>query len=146
MENRFDLYDLPEGHEERFLEKMDQRLLRRQNRRIALRWTAAAAAAAAILLLVLPAGDRYFRGARTPEAVYNAYLQQIGTCYEQLARNYTVDAFAWEATLASLTQETIPLVDQLPDEMPDREKTRILKQYYGALLDGANRLKEEWNN
>ena len=146
MENRFDLYDLPEGHEERFLEKLDARTRRQQSRRIAFHWTAVAAAAAVLLLLVLPVGSRHFRGARTPEAVYCAYLDQIGSCYEQLARNDQVDAFAWEATLASLTQETIPLVDQLPEEMSDREKTRILKKYYGELLDGANRLKQEWNN
>ena len=46
MENRFDLYDLPEGHEERFLEKLDARTRRQQSRRIAFHWTAVAAAAA----------------------------------------------------------------------------------------------------
>jgi len=146
MENRFDLYELPEGHEERFLAKWDAHIERQQRTRARLTWAAAAAAAAIVLLLVLPFGDRHFRGARTPEAVYCSYLEQVGSYYEQLAQDSGSDPYLWEATLTSLTRENIPLYDQLPEEMSNRQKTRILKQYYGELLDGAHRIRQEWNN
>lgn len=142
MENKFDLYDLPEGHEARFLEKLDAATGRRQRRITVLRWSAVAAAACLCLLLVLPAGNRHFTGARTPEDVYCAYLDQVGSYYEQ----FSDGTEEWQEAFAALTDEAIPLFDQLPDEMPDREKTRILKEYYGELLDGAAQLKKKWNN
>ena len=142
METRFDIYDLPEGHEARFLEKLDAATARRQRNRTALRWSAVAAAAALALFLVLPVGNRHFAWARTPEAVYCAYLDQVGSYYEQLAGGPE----EWEAAFTALTDETVPLFDQLPDEMPEREKMRILKEYYGDLLDGAAQLNQRWNN
>ena len=146
MDTRFDLYDLPEGHEARFLEKLDAVTARRQRNRTVIRWTAVAAAAAVCLLLILPLGNRHFLGARTPEAVYCAYLDKVGSYYEQMGSNSAGETGEWEAALTALTTETIPLFDQLPDEMPAREKMRILKQYYGELLDGAAQLKQEWKN
>ena len=147
MENRFDIYDLPEGHEARFQLKLDAARNRQRSHRI-LRWTAVAAAAVAAILCVvqIPAGNRHFISARTPEAVYTAYLDKVGSYYEQLASTNALHAEDWEVALASLTNETIPLFDQLPDEMSDREKVRVLKRYYGELLDGAELLQNEWNN
>ncbi len=147
MENRFDIYDLPEGHEARFQMKLDAAKNGQRSHRI-LRWTAVAAAAAAAILCVIqiPGGNRHFFRAHTPEAVYTAYLDKVGSYYEQLASSDALHSEDWEAVLASLTNETIPLFDQLPEEMPDREKVRVLKRYYGELLDGAELLQNEWNN
>ena len=146
MENRFDIYDLPAGHEARFLEKLDAATTRR--RRAAHPWAilTTAAAAAVLCFVLIPTGNRHFFNARTPEAVYMAYLDKVGSYYEQLARSEAQTSDDWEAALATLTNETIPLYDQLPEEMPDREKVRILKRYYGELLDGAELLQNEWNN
>ena len=38
MENRFDLYDLPEGHAERFQEKLTVRLARQHRRKLVFRF------------------------------------------------------------------------------------------------------------
>ena len=51
MENRFDLYDLPEGHEERFQAKLEPRLARARRLTRVFRWTAIAACLAAVLWL-----------------------------------------------------------------------------------------------
>ena len=85
MENRFDLYELSEGHEERFEAKLEARLARRR-RRVPMFW---ATAAAAVLALVLWVGISrpHIQRARTPEAVYTAYLEQIGELYHLLAAN-----------------------------------------------------------
>ena len=147
MDARFDLYELPAGHEDRFLAKLDAATARKQRNRTMLRWTTAAAAAAAIVcLLVLPSRNRHFFGARTPEAVYCAYLEQVGSYYTQLSANGLADESEWDTALTALTGETVPLFDQLPEDMPARQKMRILKQYYGELLDAADLLKHEWNN
>lgn len=146
MDTRFDRYEIPAGHETRFLAKLDA-ATRPQRRQNVLRWSAlATAAAAAILAFVLiPGGNRHFLGARTPEAVYCAYLDKVGSYYEQLGASGTTEAGEWEAALSALTDESVPLFDQLPEEMSRREKVRVLKKYYGALLDGAERLREDWN-
>lgn len=147
MDTRFDLYEIPAGHEERFLAKLDAAETRSGRKHSVLRWTvlSAAAAAAVLAFVLIPGGNRHFLGARTPEAVYCAYLDKVGSYYEQLGASGTTEAGEWEAALSALTDESVPLFDQLPEEMPERQKVRVLKKYYGALLDGAERLREDWN-
>lgn len=141
MENRFDIYELPQGHEARFETKLDRRLSRQRSRRFIARWAAVAAAAAVLLLPVLPGSRTSFLKARTPEAVYTAYLDQVGKFYELLAENSDNDSVDWEGLLRELTDETIPLYEQLPEELSRREKTAILKQHYGEILREAAQLK-----
>ena len=141
MENRFDLYDLPEGHEERFEAKLETGLLQRRRLKI-FRW-ASVAAAVAVLAWLFIQSDRHFWRARTPEAVYAAYMKQVGAFYRLLATNSDNETVDWEGILDELTDETIPLYEQLPEEMSEREKTAILKRYYGEILDEAGQLQEE---
>ena len=148
MDNQFDLYDLPEGHQDRFEGKLAQRLARRHPRRKLLPWIAAAAGLAAVVWLGLRSDARYaFERARTPEAVYAAYLEEVGKLYELLADNSgavsgTVD---WEAVLHELTEENMPLFDQLPEELSASERTALLKQYYGGLLNEAGQIRKQLN-
>lgn len=145
MENRFDLYDLPEGHEDRFQAKLETRLVRTRRLTRVIRWTALAACLAAVLWF----GSRTrspFWAANSPEAVYTAYLEQVGELYELLAANTDDETVDREAVLQELTDETISLYDQLPEEMSEKEKTAVLKEYYGGILDEAGQLKKEMNS
>jgi hypothetical protein len=144
MENRFDLYDLPEGHAERFQEKLTVRLARQHRRKLVFRWTAAAAGVALIAWIALDR-DTYFWRAHSPEAVYTSYLEQVGDLYRLVANNSDNDAVDWEALLHELTDENVSLYDQLPEDLPEKEKTEILKRYYGEVLDEAALIKENMN-
>ena len=161
MDNQFDLYDLPEGHQDRFEGKLAQRLARRPRRKL-LPWVAAAAGLAAVVWLGLRSDARYaFERARTPttssssasfmartpEAVYAAYLEEVGKLYELLADNTGADngTVDWEAVLHELTEENMPLFDQLPEELSASEKTALLKQYYGGLLNEAGQIRKQLN-
>ena len=42
----------------------------------------------------------------------------------------------------SLSEEAVPMLDQLPDELSDSEKATILRSYYGSLLDGLMDLEK----
>ena len=140
MENRFDIQELPQGHAERFEAKLDARLARIRRRRRVVRWTAAAAGLAAVLWLGTRMNTSLWM-VRTPEAVYSAYLNQVGELYRLMAVNTRDGSLDLETILQELTDEAVPLYDQLPEELSDREKTTVLKQHYGSILTEARRLK-----
>ena len=70
-------------------------------------------------------------------AIYARYLARVEDSWQELA---TDEAAA--DLLRNLTEESIPLIDQLPDELPDAEKAAILEDCYGALLDGAQKIRQ----
>lgn len=144
MENRFDLYDLPGGHEVRFEKKLDRLLKGNRRRARAIRWMAAAAGLAAVLWFGMRSNTHFGR-AHSPEAVYTAYLEQVGKLYELVADNSDSQTVDWESLLHELTDENVPLYDQLPEEMPAREKTQLLKKYYGGILNEAGQIQKEMN-
>ena len=92
-------------------------------------------AAAAVMAGVFVAGSSFghFTG-RNPEAIYLAYMTEVSKLYKDCPME---DSAAWDEALVQLTEESVPLFEQLPEEMSRREKARILKQYYGDLLNGA---------
>lgn len=141
MENRFDIYNLPEGHETRFEARLDKHLARRHRRSLVFRWTAVAASLALVVLPATQSRQFAIRKAQTPEGVYTAYLKEVGKLYEALADNSDNEIVDWESLLHELTDENLPLYDQLPEELSQREKTRILKQHYGGILHEAGQLK-----
>lgn len=132
-----DTAPLPEEAEERFLDRWEAGHARQKSahgiRRIVL-WSAAAAAAVALLVLLRPAAPKdWFRGIdNTPEAVYSSYLAQVEHAWE-LAGPYE----DLSDQLSGLTEETVPMLEQLPEELPAAEQAQILRDYYGALLDGV---------
>lgn len=132
-----DTAPLPEEAEERFLNRWEAGHARRVRiprvRRIVL-WCVSAAAAVALLFLLRPSDSRdWFRGIdNTPEAVYSSYLAQVEHAWE-LAGLYE----DLSDQLSGLTEETVPMLEQLPEELPAAEQAQILRDYYGALLDGV---------
>lgn len=139
MENRFDLYELPEGHQERFEARLAGQQSRQWKHTQILRWTALAAGLALVLWLGTGAASP-LRRAHTPEGVYAAYLHEVGGLYEQMAAQARGND-DWVRILDEITGENIPLYEQLPDELSRREKTLLLKRHYGSILAEARQLK-----
>lgn len=131
----FDTEALPEGAEERFLKKWEAG--RRKVRIFRIVLPAAAAAVLAVLLLLPSAGARrdWLRGADTPEGIYRSYMAQVAKAWEEAGPD---DMLA--AQLRSLTDESIPLVELLPEELDDASQAAILKEHYNTLLDGVHQL------
>ena len=133
----FDGQTPAEGHEQRFLAKLDAASAR-PSRNIR-RFVFGAIAAAATLAGVFFAGRAVF-APKDPAAIYLAYMEEVSRIYQDCPLE---DSDVWDDAIASFTEEAVPLFEQLPDEMPRREKARILRQYYGTLLDGAKQLANQ---
>ena len=132
----FDTELPPAGAEERFLGRWEAGHSRVRILRTVL--PAAAAAALAVLLLLPPAGssrDWLRRAGDTPESVYSGYMAQVTKAWEKAGTDESRSE-----QLRNLTEEAIPLADQLPDELSDSEKAVILKEHYNTILDGVHQI------
>ena len=149
----FDEQEIPEGHVDRFEALLDsgsgqKRQERKQGERRGLirrlAWTsvAVAAAMAGIIFINRPkvSTHDWFAGIGNDEfAICNAYYDKVAECYEVLLRKYPDGDM--QNTIETITKETIPMIDQLPDEMDPDAKAAVLKEYYGDLLEGLDRIK-----
>jgi hypothetical protein len=150
----FDTEAPAEGHEARFLSRLDVTPLPSEDTRPAegsvtrrprtagfrpFAWAFALAAVAAALLVFRPGTPRHFFGVpNNPERVYRSYLAQVEKAYLHFPWE---DGYDWEGALDELTEESVSLFEQLPEELPARQQARILKAYYGDILDGVKQLK-----
>ncbi len=146
--------ELPEGHQARFEAKLDAVMASadktqlkaavRRKRIFAGIFGAvgAAAAIAAVMFIGRPAEDAdWFGGvADDPAAVYLAYSEKAASMYREILTK-DIDG-KWEATVGSVTRETVPMIDLLPEEMDNAAKAAILKEYYGTILNGLNKINK----
>ena len=95
---------------------------------------------AAVVLLRPAEGRGYFFGVgNDPEKVYLAYLDRVEDARLALAER---EEYNYEGLLRGMTEEAVPLIEQLPEELSGRQQARILKQYYGEILAGVDKLKK----
>lgn len=152
---QFDLGTLPHGHQERFKAKLQttvrndsQKNKGRKKFTIQHRTVAAISfSIAAIFILTLLLGDFSGQKGDTNISVIipNAYAQEMK--YEEtevmkLIKNF--DAQVGEQvmnTLDNITFEAIPLSEQLPPELSEEQRAKILKEYYKQKTDGIKKVK-----
>lgn len=145
---RFDTSGPAAGHGERFLARLEAASPQsgpkrprfagffRHRAARTLYWVPAVCLAA--LLAVRPGTPHYFRWVSdSPKAIYIAYMNEMAKIYKEIPWEQDFD---WDAALQGMTEQGTPLFEQLPDELSSRRKGRILKAYYGELLDGAQQL------
>lgn len=146
---QFDTAEPAPGHEERFLARLDVTPVSQpepsRTRFASFRalrpfaWAFALAAIAVALVVFRPGTSHHFIGVpNNPERVYRSYLAQVEKAYLHFSWE---DDYDWESALDELTEESVSLFEQLPDELSPRRQARILKAYYGDLLDGVKQLK-----
>lgn len=149
---QFDTAEPAAGHEARFLARLEATSLPAEDavsRRPFLPSFRAAsrnliplfalAALAVALLVFRPGPSRHFLGVPDkPERVYRSYLAQVEKAYLTFPWDESYD---WEGTLDELTEESVSLFEQLPEELSPRRRARILKAYYGDILDEVKQLK-----
>lgn len=127
----FDVREPSRGHEERFLARLAgaEQPARRPWRIV---WSAVALAACLSALFLVTSLRR-----NSPEAIYLAYMEEVSELYSACPEDADAD---WDEALSSLTDESVPLFLQLPEELSRFEKARILREHYASLLEGAKTL------
>jgi hypothetical protein len=124
----------PEGTDAQFLARWEA--AERGKKRRIFSFAFSAVAAALLVLVLLPRKADSFQGVEnTPDAVYAHYLALVADAWEVAG----ADEEAAEM-LSSLTEEAVPLRDQLPDELSPQEQADILRDYYGDLLAGVDKV------
>ena len=190
----FDDKDLPEGHLDRFEERLGNRSLNNRSDRLrtvltgneaALREQGTtirdrviklrgnrrrigcaigiAAALAALVTIGWPAGEEFpsgfgkgdegssfitgsptkdwFAGVGNDQfEICTTYYDKVAELYEDLLR--TSPDSDLQNTLDLISEENIPIIEQLPEEMEPEARAEVLKEYYGNLLDGLERIRE----
>lgn len=147
----FDDQELPSGHLARFEAKLDSipgidekskgRTLFERIRLVA-GMTAAAAAIAAVIFIHRPEEQREWFAdvSDDPVSVYLTYSEKVSMMYRELFRKDINGN--WGTTIGSIAEEAVPMIDQLPDELDNATKATIMKEYYGRLLDGLDRINK----
>lgn len=162
----FDDQELPDGHLERFEAKLaglEERPALRQSSGTTQEissgtaqqpgqrpvkiwwWTAIAGVAAAVAAVAIfinqPTTSQKDWFADIPEdqaSICQAYYDQMAVMYSDILMT-DVDG-SKEAQLMTIAEETIPMIDQLPEELGEEERALILKEYYSDLLEGIEKI------
>ena len=190
----FDDKDLPEGHLDRFEERLGSctlnnrsgrlrtvltgseaalreqgttirdRVIKLRGNRRRIGWAIGIAAALAALVTIgWPAGEEFpsvfgkgdegssfitgsptkdwFAGVGNDQfEICTTYYDKVAELYEDLLR--TSPDSDLQNTLELISEENIPMIEQLPEEMEPEARAEVLKEYYGNLLDGLERIRE----
>lgn len=147
---------LPEGHLERFEAKLAgvesavkdaktaEPAAKSRIRRLLTGICAAAAVIAAVIFIARPATHQpadWFAGiADDPVEICRTYSEKSAVlCSDILSKD--LDG-SLSATVRSLTDSAVPMIDQLPEDLDASVQSGILKNYYGKLLDGLDKINK----
>ena len=143
---KFDYAEMPAGHKERFLEKLSALETNNQsNSRRPSNIVWRISSVAAILIIALFIGrqsSEEFRVLDENGTEYTTLMTTLENEIIEMSKNCNKKS-AKEALKASrsVTFEAIPITEQLPDELSDEERAKILRRYYKEKTDGLKRIK-----
>ena len=128
--------EMPQGHKQRFMAKLQmpqRRKITFWNRKRIL--SIATAAAVVAIILSPPAQDIIYNWQikKCAQQIYtqeSLILQMLGEDEQYMINN-----------LKTITEEAVPLADQLPPELSPKKRAEILIQYYKAKTASLKRIK-----
>ena len=124
---------LPSGSKERFMANVRRRMLRRV-------FYVCASSVAAVLTVVAVLKyetDESLNVARMVQKMADCEVEIMSMV--ELHNPYDVEVAS--STIRSITDEAIPLAALLPEELPSKERMRILKEYYGQKIEALERVR-----
>lgn len=137
---QFNSGELPQGHQERFMAKLGQ--VQKPGRIMPLSRKAifASAAAAAVIIALTVTGIPIYRQARLEQSVHEL-AQEMYRQEAEILQMFSQDEQYMINSIKSITEETIPLTEQLPYELTPEKRTQILREYYKAKTAALKSIK-----
>jgi hypothetical protein len=151
----FNDQELPEGHQERFEARLADAYSATTGKKPVIRhsiwWSVGIAAALAAIFFIgrpdtneptqiIESNKDWFAGIGNDQfEICNTYYDKVAEFYETMLK--TDPEGEMENAIDMVIDETIPLIDQLPEEMEPEARAAVLKEYYSNLLDGLDRIK-----
>lgn len=134
----FDSEPVPAGSKERFLHAVASERRKKTVRFISLTLGGLAAACAAVLISVIKpdlSKELERHHTRLADTENEIIMAAEINCPNEIGMIIN--------TIRSITSEAIPLEDQLPEDMPKKEKRRILNKYYKQKQEALSTLLAE---
>lgn len=133
----FDSEPVPAGSRERFMASVAAERRKRRIGYAVMAFNGIAAAAAVMMTLITPDISRELGRHHIRLAEQEKKIMSI------VERNYPMEMENVTNIIRSITDEAIPLEDQLPDELSRRERSRILNDYYNRKHEALEGLLAE---
>jgi hypothetical protein len=141
--NSFDAELPPSGSRARFMARLEAEKARNKVVRFRHVWMSAAVSAAAVVAALVAFSysgadkdiERSILAMNSQEAQVIALVEKV--CPQEM------DVVM--SSIRSITFEAIPFTDQLPDELPEKERIRIIKDYYGRKIEALQDIMACYN-
>ena len=138
----FDDGPLNGGHEARFRRKLDR--IGRRSHSPAVRWALAAGAAAVVFFGAMLCRDGLRENPVQAEIdLYNRSLEALTRDIVDVSERRGEDTSEMKTIIRDISNDTVPLYEQLPDELGDEKKARILKKYFNLKLKAVRQLRAQ---
>lgn len=135
----FDMEPVPERSRERFMAAVASQRRKRRIRTAYVTLTGIAAVFAALMVLFMNPDISW-----ELERHHNRLADKENEIMIMVERNHPYETEEVRNMIRSITAETIPLEDQLPEELPIKEKSRILNNYYNQKHSALESLMAEY--
>lgn len=128
----------PSGSRERFMAKLEAEKPGRMVVNFRPVWLSAAVSAAAVVVAVIALSysdvdrdiEKSILAMSSQEAQVIALVEEVCPQEMDIVMN----------SIRAITFEAIPFTDQLPDELPEKERVRIIRDYYGRKIEALQDL------
>ena len=134
----FDVELPPSGSRERFMAGLEAGNKERQSIRFRSQWLSLCVSAAAAMAIVLSLS--YTGADRAIERSISAMNSQEAKIIALVEEVCPQDMDMVMSSIRSITSEAIPFTDMMPDELPEEERVRIIKDYYGRKTEALQNL------
>lgn len=141
--------ELPQGHKTRFSEKLRKASAERKRRHVLNTMVRIILPVAAVFVIAFIIDNR---SARIIDFLENRYTYKINYALlmadeerQVLELMKETDPFTGRQlmmALENITFEAIPLKDQLPAELPEKQKKEIMNEYYRQKTEGIQQIKD----
>lgn len=121
----FDSEPVPAGSMDRFMNRLVSERRKRRIRAAGMIFSGIAAACAAFMILFMEPDM-----SRTLERYHTRIAEMANKIMNIAETEYPYETEIIRNMVSVITEDTIPLEEQLPDELSTKERNRILNEYY----------------